>query len=716
MRDMQRATRWAGSLVLTMCVLSAPDIAAAQDRKLVPVGREAGGRRVALVIGNDSYPEMPLRNARNDMSALSAALKDVGFLVTQVADADRKALARAIDEFVQAVRPGDTALFYYSGHGIQLEGQNYLVPVDFAAKDAIDAQYDGYAVDRLVGRLSAAGVDLAMVILDACRNNPFRGVRASGGGWAAMQAGRGVYLAFATAPGTVASDNPSGANGLFTTHLLSALREPGLTLHEVFDQVMRAVQAASGGRQQPWVQSSAAAAGSFRFRPSSDRLATPPAPSATVTVVPEPEVVAWQAVAGTNNVAALEQFVAAFPNSQYAAAARIKIAAMRDPTAAPQPVAPTGATRRASTSDVSARAQAADDRGDYVEAFRYYRQAAEAGDTAAMTRVGWMYSSGRGVPEDQGQAMAWYRKAADKHEATGMYNVGVMYALGRSVPRDDGQAVSWYRKGAEAGSDNAMHALGFMYQDGLGVRQDDRQALAWYRKASDAGNRDAMFSLARMYEDGRGVPQDGNQAVYWYRKAADAGNASALANLGWMYKDGRGVPQDDVQAVAWYRKGADAGSANAMNALGLMYENGRGVPKDDAEAVRWYRKGADAGEASAMNNLGVMYRTGRGVPQDDVQAAAWYRKAIAAGNAAAMNNFAAMYENGRGVPIDLDEALGWYRKAAAAGSAGAMNNLGRMYERGRGVPADLEQAVAWYRKAAAAGDEKARENLKRLGR
>lgn len=636
-RGLRSSAATASLLVLLALLL------AAQERRIVPADSAVVvQRRLALVVGNDSYPEMPLRNARNDMSALSAALKDVGFLVTQVADVDRKALARAIDEFVQAVRPGDTALFYYSGHGIQLEGQNYLVPVDFAAKDAIDAQYDGYAVDRLVGRLSAAGVDLAMVILDACRNNPFRGVRASGGGWAAMQAGRGVYLAFATAPGTVASDNPSGANGLFTTHLLSALREPGLTLHEVFDQVMRAVQAASGGRQQPWVQSSAAAAGSFRFRPSSDRLATPPAPSATVTVVPEPEVVAWQAVAGTNNVAALEQFVAAFPNSQYAAAARIKIAAMRDPTAAPQPVAPTGATRRASTSDVSARAQAADDRGDYVEAFRYYRQAAEAGDTAAMTRVGWMYSSGRGVPEDQGQAMAWYRKASD------------------------------------AGNRDAMFSLARIYVDGRGVPQDDNQAVYWYRKAADAGNASALANLGWMYKDGRGVPQDDVQAVAWYRKGADAGSANAMNALGLMYENGRGVPKDDAEAVRWYRKGADAGEASAMNNLGVMYRTGRGVPQDDVQAAAWYRKAIAAGNAAAMNNLAAMYENGRGVPIDLDEALGWYRKAAAAGSAGAMNNLGRMYERGRGVPADLEQAVAWYRKAAAAGDEKARENLKRL--------------------------------------
>jgi len=489
-----RAMRWAAPLASTLIMLCVAG-SAAQDRKLVPAAPEAAGRRVALVVGNDSYPEMPLRNARNDMRALAAALREVGFAVTELPDTDRKALARGIDAFIQAVRAGDTALFYYSGHGMQLDGQNYLVPVDFAGADAVDAQYDAYPVERLVGRLSSTGVGLAIVILDACRNNPFRGVRASGGGWAGMQAGRGVYLAFATAPGTVASDNPAGGNGLFTTHLLAALREPGLTLDEVFGRVGPAVRASSGGRQDPWVSASAGAGGMFRFRPAAEPSARAQPP---VTAAPDPELVAWQAVAGTTNVAVLEQFVAAFPNGQYAAAARVKIAALREPAPVAPPSGPPTATPKPNTADLIANGEAAYKRGDYVDALGWYRKAADAGDPAAMLTVGKMLMTG--VPTDLGRLTIWGNKSMDAMSSgvSATTTQGFIRDDPRWVNKDERQAAEWFRKAAEAGETPAMAYLGVMYENGRGVPKDLEQAVAWYRRAAAAGNKEAQDALKRL--------------------------------------------------------------------------------------------------------------------------------------------------------------------------------------------------------------------------
>lgn len=231
-------------------------------------------QKLALVIGNGAYPKWPLRNPANDARAVSQALTDIGFLATTAVDVSLPNLDRAISQFVAKVKQGDTVAFYYAGHGIQLEGENYLVPIDFDAKDETDAKYAAYAASRVQERIEKAGARVTLVVLDACRNNPFAATRSTSGGLAAMGTGKGTLIAFATAPGKTADDNPKGNNGLFTTHLITALKEPGLTLDQVFNRVRERVHNASDGRQVPWTVSSVI--GDVYLRPGQARPQPPP--------------------------------------------------------------------------------------------------------------------------------------------------------------------------------------------------------------------------------------------------------------------------------------------------------------------------------------------------------------------------------------------------------------------------------------------------------
>ena len=227
---------------------------------LCPQGRdlrlEPESKRLALIIGNDQYPKWPLRNSVNDAKAMTQALAAHGFQAETITNATLRSMEQAIDRFIVRVRPGDVAVFYYAGHGIQLAGENYLVPVDFDAKDEADAKYVSYSASRLHERMDDSGARLNILILDACRNNPFRATRSTTGGLAAMATGRGTLIAFATAPGKTADDNPSGRNGLFTSHLVASLKEPGLSLDQIFNRVRERVYNDSNQRQLPWTVSS----------------------------------------------------------------------------------------------------------------------------------------------------------------------------------------------------------------------------------------------------------------------------------------------------------------------------------------------------------------------------------------------------------------------------------------------------------------------------
>lgn len=240
-------------------------------------------QKLALVVGNGAYPKWPLRNPANDARAVAQALTSVGFSTTSAIDVTLQNLDRTVSAFVAKIKQGDTVAFYYAGHGIQLEGENYLVPVDFDAKDEADAKYAAYAASRVQERIEKAGARVTLVVLDACRNNPFAATRSTSGGLAAMGTGKGTLIAFATAPGKTADDNPNGNNGLFTTHFITALQQPGLTIDQVFNRVRERVYNASGGKQVPWTVSSVI--GEVYLRPG-----TGPAASAVLEAAAPPPV------------------------------------------------------------------------------------------------------------------------------------------------------------------------------------------------------------------------------------------------------------------------------------------------------------------------------------------------------------------------------------------------------------------------------------------
>lgn len=280
--------------VVVVLMAAATRLVASQgDRRLPP--QTVSERRLALVVGASNYPDRPIPNAVNDARALAAALRDLRFEVTEVLDPRRPQLERAVDEFTGRLSSGDVALFYYAGHGFQIENENYMVPVGFKAADPVDAKYEAYSVSRVHEKIIARGVRLAIVILDACRDNPFSATRSAAGGWAAMGAGRGSFIVFATAPGQTASDNPNGRNGLFSTYLLEALREPALGLDAIFNRVRERVVAASENRQVPWTQSSVV--GDFVFRGDSATSTSPlPASPPTSSRAPSPSSVATPSV------------------------------------------------------------------------------------------------------------------------------------------------------------------------------------------------------------------------------------------------------------------------------------------------------------------------------------------------------------------------------------------------------------------------------------
>jgi hypothetical protein len=248
----------------------------------------AGGRRVALVIGIDNYPRSPLLNARNDARAMASSLRELGFTVTLLEDITRNQMVGRVSEFSEALRPDDVAFFFYAGHGVQLEGENYLVPADFDGSSSTAARLNTLPVGELQSALGRAKV--SVIVLDACRNNPFGNARSGGRGLAPVEA-RGNIIAFATGAGQTASDNPAAGNGLFTEQLLATLREPNLPLRDIFYRVRQRVYQVTNGQQFPAVYDGLL--GEIVLRPDPTAGPVPPVAAASaVSAAPPPAALA----------------------------------------------------------------------------------------------------------------------------------------------------------------------------------------------------------------------------------------------------------------------------------------------------------------------------------------------------------------------------------------------------------------------------------------
>jgi uncharacterized caspase-like protein len=213
--------------------------------------------RVALVIGNSAYATAPLANPSNDARAMGDTLRGLGFTVIELHDGRRSQMNEAITRVRDALRGQQgVGMLYYAGHGLQLDWHNYMVPVDAQLTQASDVANQTVDVNAVIEAFKSAGNRMNIVVLDACRDNPFSAT-GSGKGLAQLDAPTGTFLAYATAPGNVANDGDTASgNGLYTRFLLRELKNPTAQIEDVFKRVRLHVRKNSQGQQIPWESTS----------------------------------------------------------------------------------------------------------------------------------------------------------------------------------------------------------------------------------------------------------------------------------------------------------------------------------------------------------------------------------------------------------------------------------------------------------------------------
>ena len=347
--------------------------------------------------------------------------------------------------------------------------------------------------------------------------------------------------------------------------------------------------------------------------------------------------------------------------------------------------------------------------GDGETLMRYLRNLAEHGDAWAQCKIAETYINdtivGVGIGDlDDQEGIKWYRKAAQGGDSEAQYLLSDFLYHGDHVKQDKEEAFYWwmhYIETAEFLDYSDLKMIGFPYMYGGGKQWTTKEAFGLFKKYAEQGDPVAQHCLGFFYLDGQCVRKNHDTAVKWLTKAAEQGHEEAQFKLGELYYQGVKVEQNKEEAFKWYRKSAEQGRALSQYMLGEFYTKGEGVAQNDQEAIKWYRKSAKHTDKDpwrmipkdawrACKKLGLLYHEGKGVKQSDVMAARWYEKAgrillTLPATGPELCDIADSYFFGEGVGQNYKQAIKWYKKAARFGSLYAKRQLTELYEKGEVV-------------------------------
>lgn len=302
---------------------------------LLSLEATAAQSRTALVIGNSNYPAAGLKNPVNDARLMTKTLTDKGFTVTTLLDAGKREMKESIRTFTRSLDEDSVGLFYFAGHGIEIDGNNYLIPVDAEIVSETDVEFEGVNAGRILSGLKRANNGLNLVVLDACRNNPYsRSFRSASRGLSRMQPASGSLILYATEPGSVAADG-RGENGVFTEHLVNAINRKGFSIEKVFKITARDVSRATAKKQTPYIEG--VVLGDFYFdEQAAAATASKPVQTASISNGNSGiEQDFWSEVSASPSKEMFQAYLDQYPDGHFAAIARIKLAMMTKSTNTP---------------------------------------------------------------------------------------------------------------------------------------------------------------------------------------------------------------------------------------------------------------------------------------------------------------------------------------------------------------------------------------------
>jgi uncharacterized protein len=561
--------------------------------------------RWALVLGvsdyiTDAIPD--LANTVNDSRTMAASLNDMGFEVYYLEDATRAEIEATVTRIRAEQQGADLGLFYFAGHGLQLDGVNYALPADLVPEGADFLQRQAVSINALVAELGASGAENLVVILDSCRNSPFPDQTAAGTGLALVDAPPNTIIAYSTAPGAVALDG-AGANSPFTAALASAMIGSEQDFRDVLRLVRARVRIATGGAQTPWYVDNSR--GEIIIRPA-PAMSLDPALAAAGTGELGLATTAWRTIAESGDPRDFATFAELFPGTDLAEVASRQLAVIGDDAPAfplmdlglpdPAPEVPDGLQAMTTQCDILATG---------------------VNDVMAIVEA---------VPHDLVNTRAALR-ACVAAVADDPQNARLVAHLGRvlRLERRFDEALFYAEEAARLGHPMAWGGIAEIYRLGLGVDPDPERAAGAARQGAVMGAAPMRLLLGMHYREGWGVPQSFSEARRWMELSAMQGNRAGITALGDLYRRGQGVPADPARALDLYRQAAALGHTDAMNNVGLAYMRGEGVPADTGLGIRWLSQATDEGNPYSAFHLGRAFLTGWGVQPDLRVALAYFR-------------------------------------------------------------------------------------------
>lgn len=482
-------------------------------------------KRVALVVGNNDYAEVPkLAAAVNDARAIQAALQARGFDVVLVENGSKLQISRAISNVEGKIEPGDAVVFHFAGHGFEIDGQNWLLPVDVPAAREGEASLvkdQSFNAADIIERLRTKGARTVVAVLDACRNNPFArtGTRALGGtrGLAKMEAQGGVFILFSAGAKQEALDrlspNDSEQISVFARNFLPLLASANMTLIDLAKETQERVQeqARSVGHDQIPAYYDGVVG---RITLTGDVVSAAATQAARVSA-PQPVVTAAAAGPVPPAPAAPVQRSpaqqAALPSSPEIEACDRAAASPSDPD---KPASMPGVDVKAISGPAAVMA---------------CRAAAEMPN--APRRVFFQLARAYVQLGNDRDAVVNYVKAAKMEHLVALHNLGVMHMLGRSVPKDMSAAREFFGRAADAGFPSSLHEIGNLYLNGWGAPRDYQKARFYFEKAIESGVAESHANLGNIYLLGRGVAVNKTKACELYQKGSSLGDENSAKNF-----------------------------------------------------------------------------------------------------------------------------------------------------------------------------------------
>lgn len=490
-------------------------------------------RRIALVIGNCNYTNnTPLQNPGNDVTAVGKQLQQLGFDVIVLYDGSYEEMMYVLDVFRHKAIKGlyDFALFYYSGHGIQYDSRNWLIPVDANLAQPSDLSKSCVEGQALLSKVEGTECTNTVVILDACRTEKInwvdengRKIETSPSSQVNMDPRTGMLLAYSTKSGTISNDvmDESVCIGPYATALVNCLKIKDLNLDELFSKVKDVVVEITSQTQIPIFTNSTLK----KYYINGKNAIVPKAASGMES--------------SSNQNAYLTYIVEKATEGDSDAEFQL------------------GKCYEEGLGDIHK---------DYATAIQWYTKAAKQGHAEAQNKLGNYYFG----KKDYKEALKWYEAAAKAGNIKARYNMGIIYMNKEYGLKDVQKGFFCYTLAAEGGLANAQFELGLCYYYGVGTTKYSTKAVTWFERAAQQGHDEAQYMMGQCYFTGDGVEKNNTKAFTYFKMAANQNYAPAQYWVCECFDKGYGVETNLSQAIYWCQKAADQGYAKAVRKLQLL--------------------------------------------------------------------------------------------------------------------------------------------------